>query len=187
MRLKHILSEKKKVLLASWFDRILETYPADTAKFLKSQKDRFANPVGQAIFSGIEGIFQELLEGGEIEKVTGFLDNIIRVRAVQDFTASQAVAFIFFLKSVIREGIQDIPLTSELSGELAILDSQIDSLALIAFDIFMQCREQLYDIKAKEMKNMTYRLLQRANMVTDARDAEKETNFITIQKKEVTT
>ena len=185
--LKHILSEKKRALLESWFDRILLTYPADTAKFLKSQKDKFANPVGQAIFTGIEGIFRELLEGGEIEKVSGFLDNIIRVRAVQDFSASQAVAFIFFLKSVIREGIKDIPLTPGLSADLASLESQIDSLALIAFDIFMQCRERLYDIKAKEMKNMTYRLLKQANMVSETEDAKKEPNFIAIQKKEVTT
>jgi hypothetical protein len=187
MDLKHILSEKKQALLASWFDRILDTYPADTAKFLKSQKDRFANPVGQAILGGIEGIFQELLEGGEIEKVSGFLDNIIRVRAVQDFTASQAVAFIFFLKSVIREGIKDIPLTAELSEELVTLEAQIDSLALIAFDIFMQCRERLYDIRANEMKDMTYRLLQRANMVSETEDTEQKNNFIAIPKKEVNT
>jgi len=187
MSLKHILSEKKNELIASWFDRILDTYPAETAKFLKNQKDRFANPVGQAIHVGIEDIFQELLRGGETGKMSGFLDNIIRVRAIQEFTASQAVGFIFFLKSVIRDGIRDTPLTSELYEELATLESQIDSLTLIAFDIFMQCREKLYDIKANEMKNMTYRLLQRANMVTEVEDTEKETNFIAIQKKEVNT
>jgi hypothetical protein len=177
--------EKKEELLASWFDRILDTYPAETAKFLKSQKDRFANPVGQAIRGGIEEIFQELLHGGDIGKLSGFLDNIIRVRAIQEFTASRAVGFIFFLKSVVREAVKDRPLTPELFEELSALDSQIDSLALIAFDIFMQCREKLYDIKANEMKNMTYRLLQRANMVSEVKDAEKETNFIAIQKKEV--
>jgi hypothetical protein len=187
MSLKNILSEKKDELLASWFDRILDTYPAETAKFLKNQKDRFANPVGHAILGGIGDIFQELLQGGDVERVSGFLDNIIRVRAVQDFSASQAVAFIFFLKSVIRDGMKDVSLTPELYDELVTLESQIDSLALIAFDIFMQCREKLYDIKANEMKNMTYRLLQRANMVTEIKDAEKGNNFIAIQKKEVNT
>ncbi|NJD57512.1 MAG: hypothetical protein FIA94_14075 [Nitrospirae bacterium] len=187
MSLKVILSAKKDGLLAAWFDRILDTYPAETAKFLKNQKDKFANPVGQAIHAGIEDIFRELLNGGEIEKISGFLDNIIRVRAIQEFSASQAVAFIFFLKSVIRDGIKDTPLTPELSEELVALESQIDSLALIAFDIFMQCREKLYEIKANEMKNMTYRLLQKANMVTETEDPEKQTNFIAIQKKEVNT
>ncbi len=187
MSLKNILSDKKSELLASWFDRILDTYPAETAKFLRNQKDRFANPVGQTIREGIEDIFRELLQDGDIEKVSCYLDNVIRVRAVQEFTASQAVAFVFFLKSVIRDGIKDIPLTDELFHELMTLEAQIDSLALIAFDIFMQCREKLYDIKANEMKNMTYRLLQRANMITEIRDEEKDNNLIAIQKKEVKT
>ncbi len=186
MSLKHILLEKKDSLLASWFDSILDAYPAETARFLRNQKDRFANPVGQTIHEGIEGIFQELAQGGELAKVSGFLDAIIRVRAIQEFTASQAVAFIFFLKSIIRDGLRDISLTPELAEELVILESQIDSLALIAFDIFMQCREKLYDIKANEMRNMTYRLLKQANLVTEVEDAGKETKFISIQKKEVT-
>jgi len=187
MSLKLILLEKKDVILASWFDRILDTYPAETAKFLKNQKDRFANPVGQTIHEGIEGIFHELVRGGESEKASGFLDAIIRVRAIQEFTAAQAVAFIFFLKSIIRDGIKDTPLSAELVEELASLESQIDSLVLIAFDIFMQCREKLYDIKANEMRNMTYRLLQQANLVTEIEGAGKETNFISIPKKEVKT
>jgi len=187
MSLKQILLEKKDVILASWFERILDTYPAETAKFLKNQKDRFANPVGQTIHEGIEGIFQELVQGGEIGKASGFLDAIIRVRAIQEFTAAQAVAFIFFLKNIIRDGIKDTQLSAELAEELARLESQIDSLVLIAFDIFMQCREKLYDIKANEMRNMTYRLLQQANLVTEVEGAGKETNFISLPKKEVKT
>jgi len=185
MSLKDILLEKKDVILASWFDRIVDTYPAETARFLKNQKDRFANPVGQTIHEGIEGIFQELVQGGELGKVSGFLDAMIRVRAIQEFTAAQAVAFIFFLKSIIRDGIRDVPLTAELAEELAALESQIDSLVLIAFDIFMRCREKLYDIKANEMRNMTYRLLQQANLVTEIEGAKQESNFISIPKKEV--
>ena len=187
--LKNILSEKKDDLLAAWFDRIIDTYPAETAKFLRNQKDRFANPVGQTIHEGIEGLFHELIHGGEIGRVTTFLDAIIRVRAIQEFTPSQAVSFIFFLKTVCREGTKDIPLSAELAGELATFESQIDSLALIAFDIFVQCREKLYDIKANEMRNMTYRLLKNANMITEieGQGAEKETKFIAIQKKEVNT
>jgi len=192
MSLKTILSEKKDSLLAAWCDRILDTYPPDTAKFLKNRKDRFANPVGQAIHDGIRGIFQELLDGGETGKASGFLDDIIRVRAIQEFTASQAVAFIFFLKGVIREGLRDTPMTAEHAEELVALDSQIDSLGLIAFDIFMQCREKLYDIKANEVRNMTYRLLQQAKLVTvntvnNGRQAEQENNFISISGEKANT
>ncbi len=187
MSLNKILTERKDDILSSWFDSVIDTYPADTATFFKNQKDRFANPVGQTIYEGMQGIYEEIIRGGEIEKVSGFLDAIIRVRAVQDFSPSRAVSFIFFLKTVIRKAIKEIPADAHLAEELSALESQIDSLALIAFDIFMQCREKLYDIKANEMRRMTYRLLKNANMVTETEGAEQENKFITIQKKEVNT
>jgi hypothetical protein len=189
MSLNTILSEKKDEILALWFDRIIETYPSDTSKFLKSQKDRFANPVGQTIYEGINGILTELAGGGGIEKISGFLDAIIRVRAVQEFTASQAVGFIFFLKGVVRDCLKDIPVSGTIAEELAELEAQIDSLVLLSFDIFMQCREKLYDIKANEIRNMTYRLLQQANLIVDSgeQQTEDKNKFITIHKKEVNT
>jgi hypothetical protein len=190
MSLKDILSEKKDSILEKWFHLVLESYPAETAKFLKNQKNRFANPVGQTIHEGLQGIFEELLADGEKEKVSVFLDNIIRIRAVQDFTPSQAVSFIFLLKGVIREEMRETPPGCAVAEDLSAFESRIDSFGLLAFDIFMQCREKLYDIKAKELRNMTYRLLKSANLITELEEREKaldEGNLINIQRKEVNT
>jgi hypothetical protein len=52
-----------------------------------------------------------------------------------------------------------------LSEELAIFDSAVDDLALFAFDIYMKCREKIYDLKAQEVKNATFRLLQQAKLM----------------------
>src|SRR4030042_2596299 len=98
MKLKELLHKKRSAILKKWFDIIVETYPAETALFLKNKKNRFANPVGSIIFEGIENIFDEILQGINSERVYPFLDNIIRVRAVQDFLPSQATSFIFLLK-----------------------------------------------------------------------------------------
>lgn len=188
MRLGHFLSEKKSAIITRWFDVILETYPADTSTFLKKQKNRFTNPVGQTILQGIESIFDELLQGSDPEKISPFLDNIIRIRAVQDFTPSQAVSFIFSLKKVVRE-----ELASEsgelLYRELQELEARIDSLALLCFDIFVKCREQLYDIKANELRNMTFRLLQRANKMGEVQEDDPgpaSSNVDNVKQKEVT-
>jgi hypothetical protein len=161
------LSEKRSAVLNRWIDHILNTYPADTANFLRDKKSRFANPVGHSISEGVEGIFDDLISGIDRERVAPFLDKIIRIRAIQDFAPSQAVSFIFFLKTIIREELAKEIHESGLSDELEKMEDQIDSLGLIAFDIFMGCREKLYDIKANEMKNMTFRLLQKANMISD--------------------
>ena len=174
MNLNDLLSEKKSAILKRWFDAILESYPADTSNFLKRQKNRFANPVGYAISQGIEGLFGEILQGIDSEKVSPFLDNIIRIKAIQDFSASQAVSFIFLLKKVIREEFEKEIKENQFSVELAALEVKIDELALLSFDIFMKCREKIYDLKAEEIKRMTFKLLQRANLICEIQEPETD-------------
>ncbi len=163
MKLEELLTEKKAAILRRWFDVILATYPADTSNFLKKLKDRFTNPVGHTIMEGLEDIFDSLLGDADREKISRFLDDIIRVRAVQDFTASQAISFIFDLKKVVREEVEQGGKGEIPYEELLALYEKIDAIALSSFDIFMKCREKLYDIKANELRNMTFRLLQRVN------------------------
>jgi len=177
--LTDILPERKTAVLQKWFDAIISTYPRETAKFLGSRKDRFANPVGQAILEGTEGILDELLKylRGEEKidpgNVSAFLDNIIRIRAVQDFTPSGAVWFIFQLKQVIRQELaSELEENPRMHAELARLDYGIDELALLSFDIFMKCREQIYQIKADEEKRSVYRLLQQARIITGEENEE---------------
>ena len=99
-----------------------------------------------------------------------FLDNIIRIRAVQGFTPSQSTAFTIFLKKVIREELKDEIKEDQLYNDLAALEARIDKMALLSFDIYMKCRETLYEIKANEVKNMTFNLLRRANMLSEVQE-----------------
>jgi hypothetical protein len=172
MNLGRFLAEKKPDIIKGWFKVIIETYPADTAAFLKKQQNRFANPVGSTISHGIEKIFDEVLSDADFEKVSPFLDNIIRIRAVQDFTPSKAVSFVFSLKGVIRQELEENEVADISTEELQALDDKIDALALLAFDIFMRCREKIYEIRSNELRNMTFRLLQRANKLDEVQ-AEK--------------
>jgi hypothetical protein len=183
--LKKILSEKRPSILKRWIDHILDTYPADTANFLREKKNRFTNPVGHSVSEGVEGIFEDLLQGIDKDKVSPFLDNIIRIRAIQEFTPSQAIAFVFFLKKIIRDELAKEIRENSLSDELTLLENHIDLLGLLAFDIFMSCREKLYDIKANEMKNMTFRLLQKANMICEKPEEPdvSDSNFVNLNEK----
>lgn len=167
MDIKDLLSEKRPDIIRGWFDLILKTYPQETAIFLKDQKDRFANPVGQTILRGIEDLFDEIVNGPDPEKVNEYLDNIIRIRAVQDFSPSDAIGFLFLLKNVIRKELLIDIRRNDLFEELLLIESGIDNLAGISFDIFMKCREKLYDLKANEVRNWTCRLLKSANMVKE--------------------
>ncbi|MDN5347216.1 MAG: hypothetical protein PWP65_780 [Clostridia bacterium] len=166
MKVEDVLRQKKAAILEKWFQLLLDTYPAETSRFLKEEKNQFANPVGHAFYQGIEGLYEGLLQGLEPEKISPFIDKIVRIRAVQDFLPSQANAYIFLLKRAIRE-----ELAAELREnrvpikELLTFESRIDELALHSFDIYMKCREKIYEIRVNEVKNRTAKLLERANLV----------------------
>lgn len=168
MDLKNLLSEKKAVILKRWFDTILQNYPDETSQFLKDQKDPFSNPVGFTIIDSIGGIFENLLSEGDIAAGIGniplFLDNIIRIRAVQDISPSQAIRFVFQLKEAIREEIKREIQEKQFSEELPALEAKIDAVAMLAFDIYMRCREKIYEISVNEIRNMAFKLTQSAGI-----------------------
>ncbi len=164
MKLKSLLEEKKATITTRWFDAIMETYPSDNTGFFKKKEDRFANPVGHAFTQGIESLWEALIEDKEFEGLP-FLDDIIKVQAVQDFTPAKAVKFIFGLKKVVREELKKEIRQGQINEELMKFESKIDDLALFAFDIYAKCREQLNQLKVDELKRMTFTLLKKANLV----------------------
>ena len=174
MKLKNLLNQKRSAILKRWFDLILESYPAETAQFFKNKKNRFSNPVGYTISQGVDSLFDEILQGIDTEKVSLFLDNIIRVRAIQDFTPSKAVSFIFLLKKVLREELDREIQENSNAEELRTIESRIDDLALLAFDIFMKCREKIYELKAMQLNNQTYTLLKKAKLIVDLEEQEMD-------------
>ena len=165
MSLQKLLEENKSAILSCWFDSILESYPSDTKEFLRTKKNRFENPVAHRISSGIEGIFSQILDKAEVEEASPFLDKVIRIRAVQDFPPSKAVAFIFDLKRLVREELEEEIREGQLSEELLRFEEEIDKMGLLALDIYMKCREEVYELRVNEVKRSVSRLIDRANMI----------------------
>ena len=173
MNLQDHLSKKKTAILKRWFNKILETYPPETQEFLRRQKDPFANPVGGAISQGIEGLYEAILKDTSPTGVSSFLDQIIRIRAIQEFSASEAVGFVFSLKEAVREELNKEIGDISVARELSALESRIDELALLSFDIYMQCREKLYEIKSNEIRNRTFMLLEKSDYVSRTSEQEE--------------
>ncbi len=143
-----VLSDRRNDVVGGWLERTIQTYPESAARFLSSEKDPFRNPVGCTLKEGLGALFDELLRATDAAGAMPVLDGIIRMRAVQDFSASQAVAFVFSLKQVIRGVLQGE--ITRFVGEVETLETRIDELALLAFDVFMKCRQQIYEIRANE-------------------------------------
>ncbi len=168
VRIEALLESRKSNIVENWFSRVADAYSRDTAHFLKSQKDPFANPVGGTLLSGLSGLLDHLVTGSD---VADFLDNIIRIRAVQTiFSPSQAVSFIFDLKKVIRDNLKKELKNGEALMQLAVFEDKVDALGLAAFDVFVKCREQIYEIKANQEKSKVFRAFERAGLVTEIQD-----------------
>ena len=99
---------------------------------------------------GLSALVEEVLGGMDPGRVSAALDGIVRMRAVQDFTAGQAVSFVFLLRDVVRTHLGD----GEEARRLA--ERRIDELAVVAFDLFMACREKMYEIRAEALKRSIY-------------------------------
>ena len=46
MSLNELLLQRRKIVLQTWLDLLLSTYPPETVRLLKKETDQFANPVG---------------------------------------------------------------------------------------------------------------------------------------------
>jgi len=167
MELEALLEKQGTAIAQKWFDRVVKTYPSDTSQFLKQQTDPFANPVGDTTRKNLEAIIQELLNGTDYDSLVSFLDPIIRIRAVQSFTPSNAIGFIGSLKDVIREEVESELGDPELVNSLLQFERKIDSLSLTAFDIYMSCREKIYQIRANQEQERALRAFKRAGLIAD--------------------
>jgi hypothetical protein len=165
-----LLAASRSDILQRWFQLVVDGYPSGVGRFLASETDLFANPVGQTLRRQCEALLCGLLAGSAPGDLTAALDDIVRIRAVQDFSPSQAVGFVFLLKRAVREQAGDAP-GPELARELTELDGRIDGLACQAFDIYMSCREKIYELKANEIRNRTYKLLERLQGCDDTPDS----------------
>ena len=131
-------------MLDRWFASALECYSAETIRFLGVEKDPFRNPVGHTLRENLAVLLEQLLGGMDPEPAQAALENILRIRAVQDLTASQAVQFVFQLRPILRK--------FQAEANYEVLDARIDQLALWAFEEYARCRERLADLRISESR-----------------------------------
>jgi len=167
MQIAALLSQKKAAILGQWLSMIYDSYAPETAIFLRQEKNRFDNPAGYRISEGLEGLYGVLTQEMERDQIMACLDEIIRIRALQNFTPSQALAFIFLLKTVIRQELADEIQKENLEAELLDLESRIDGLALLGFDVYTKRREKIYEIKADEAKRRVSGLMRKTGLSDD--------------------
>ncbi|MBF0258192.1 MAG: RsbRD N-terminal domain-containing protein [Desulfamplus sp.] len=179
------LELNKEKILTLWFEAAISSYPEDTARLLGKSKNRFDNPVGNITRQSLEDTFDNIIRMSLAEnykdytnskhsqtnkehvgqnRVENSLDPVIRIRAVQNFSASQAVAFVFELKAIVKSVLGKLPDES--------FNYRVDLVALAAFNRFMKCRENIFLLKATEAKRRVHSAFERAGLVTELTEDE---------------
>jgi len=168
MTLLDFLREQRENIAQQWLDCVFQTYPLETVGFLRKGSDPFANPVAVRPRQAIVSLTAALLEAQlDSEEVAQPLDDLIRVRSVQDFCPSQAVAALYFAKTVIRNILEKDEKLDSYAAELVRFESKIDTLALLAMDIYDRGRNPVHELRIKESKNKYSSVMRLAKLTCD--------------------
>jgi hypothetical protein len=163
MKLADLLRARRDAIVERWLEDVLSMYPAAAAGAFARRKDPFANPVGASLRTGTAGIFEAVLDGMDTARIRRHLDEIIRIRAVQELEPGQAVGFVFRLKDAIRAELAPGNGDPELCSQLPEIDRRIDEIALAAFDVYTRCREEVCALRVNEVKRQVSWVMERQN------------------------
>lgn len=163
MDLERTLRERQSAIAEEWTGAILRTYPEEGGKFFASVNNRFSNPAGYTFRTNTERILAKLLDGATEAECAKDLDGILRIRAVQGLSPSLALSFIPALKEILYREVSRV--ASEADALLHDWYIRIDRLLLMGFDIYINCREMLWQQKANQLYDRTHKLLEKANLL----------------------
>lgn len=153
MALAEIFSSRKDGMVKQWTDLVFATYPFNTTGFRLTSQDPFANPVAQMTRDALNVLY-DAVAGGDIEEqnIRASLEMLVKLRAVQQFSPSKAMGIFYLLKPLMREQVLT-QLHDEASKKHYLdAESRLDSLVLLAFDIFVQAREVVSENRIQEIR-----------------------------------
>jgi len=132
--------------------QIFASYRPEMAGYLEREPNAFANPVGQIIAAETGAILDGLCTGTDPRRLCAHLEEILKIRAVQEFSPAESVSFVFLLKDAIRKEIEAELQDPTALAELHEIETLIDQMVLFAFDIFEKWREKVYSLRLNEAR-----------------------------------
>ena len=143
-------------ILEKWIEKVAESHPESAAALRARKPDPFRNPIGYTIRHGLAQLWEQLQGDMDASAIDSALDDVLRIRAVQDMSASEAAGFVTPLRSILRQAPETL--------DLDLLDGRIDQLARAALEKYMQCRDQIRAARLHETARLTrkHRLIRKA-------------------------
>jgi RsbT co-antagonist protein rsbRD N-terminal domain len=156
MDLDEAFRNHKEKIVGKWVEYTLATY--SSSGFFLREHDRFANPIGGNVREALAKLFTLLVRNAEVKEMMAPLEQLISIRAVQDFSPSQAVAPLNAIKHITREVLAADKERKHLVQDLYDFEFAVDLVMLTAFDLYMTFRERLYKVRIDEIKSGSHLL-----------------------------
>ena len=183
MNITELCNERRATLLPRWTELFFAAYPLDGPGFLRTQTDPFANPVGRIVRESLPVLY-DAVAGNDTdpEAVRAALADLVRLRAVQDMPPAKAVGPVFLLKTLLREIVLPEFLRQDAGGgntagaevarlnEYLAVESRVDSLGLVALDLYAGDREKVFNLRVEEIKRSQSQVVRWATLRQDAAD-----------------
>lgn len=151
---REILRNHKNEAISKWVDAVFATYPLETTGFLRTKNDPFTNPVANMTRQAAVAIY-DALAGEEVDEteVKAAVERFVKLRAVQKFNPGESLAVFYLMKPVLREVLLEEMVDANLLDEYLAIESRLDTIALLAFDIYAKARDTLAESRIKEIKS----------------------------------
>ena len=121
---------------------------------MRTRTDPFANPVGEMTNTMAVYLYDAAAgENIDPEQLDDALNRFVRLRSVQDFSPSRGIGVIYVMKQFMREGLLEAFIREGLIEAYLEAESRIDTLALMAFDLYIASREALAEQRITEIRN----------------------------------
>jgi hypothetical protein len=169
MRLQARLADRRAEVLARWRALVVERAPHAGRVGRAGPLDPFHDPVGVSLWRTTAALVEALCADDALAAAATCLDELVRIRSVQELSAPDAVRFVFQLRTAIRDVLED-DLAQASCEERAPLDERVDALALHAFDAYVRSREKLSELRAREVVSRSYVLVERARRLVEERE-----------------
>lgn len=152
--------QEKNVLLQKWVDKYYASYPLGSTGFIRTSLDRFKNPIGVITQTSLNTLYDAALgEDIDLSDVHCALEDLVRLRAIQEMPASRAVGPMAQLKTLFKVEVFDVlvkenkdsKVLQELMNDFFTVESRIDSLLLLSLDMYVADREKVYQLRVEEV------------------------------------
>ncbi len=155
--LKDICKENEEKILLSWLNDFFHHHKLDDIGVSRTITDKFLNPVAFTIKASTKEIFPAII-GDDVEPDTikFHLDEILKIQAIQQLSPAQALLPLITIKNHIYAFTNN---DAKLISEFKEMTDRLDTLLLMAFDIFTQEKEKIYRIRVNELKSAQSQVL----------------------------